>query len=224
LWSKNSIQSAWILAEAATALSREVLLQVEIAAALKQNVPVIPILVQNAAMPIADELPEDIRNLAFHSGLKLSPEFWKAGVERLLRDLDKVMAKRTEGEQQLSATSAFSGRVVWIQRRRSEARIDARLFFFPREQTRRAIAIHDGRRDDKLAIPEPFLCHLKLRDHVLRNLDREQAGAFRSPILVQRDVGQPHATKRPVETVGSRSEAVTDDRIAMWRSVIQAHA
>ena len=40
------------------------LVRAEIAAALTQRIPVIPVVVQNAAMPIADDLPEDIRLLA----------------------------------------------------------------------------------------------------------------------------------------------------------------
>jgi hypothetical protein len=65
--------------------------RVEIALALKQQVPLIPVLVQNASMPHVDELPDDIRPLAFYNGLKLSPEFWRAGVERLIKELDRVM-------------------------------------------------------------------------------------------------------------------------------------
>jgi len=65
--------------------------RVEIAAALKQGVPVIPLLVQNASMPRASELPEDIRDLAFHNGMKLTAEFWGAGVDRLIKELNRVL-------------------------------------------------------------------------------------------------------------------------------------
>jgi hypothetical protein len=67
--------------------------RVEVATALKQNVPVIPVLVQNASMPRATDLPDDIRDLAFYNGIKLAPEFWRAGVERLIKELDRVMKK-----------------------------------------------------------------------------------------------------------------------------------
>jgi len=29
--------------------------------------------------------------VAFYNGLKLSPEFWREGVERLIKELDRVM-------------------------------------------------------------------------------------------------------------------------------------
>ena len=67
--------------------------RVEIATALRLKVPVIPILVQNASMPRATDLPEDIRDLAFHNGTKLAPEFWREGVERLFRELDRLVGR-----------------------------------------------------------------------------------------------------------------------------------
>jgi hypothetical protein len=57
----------------------------------KQGIPIIPILVQNALMPGAAYLPDDIRDLAFQNGMTLTPEFWQAGVERLIKELDQVM-------------------------------------------------------------------------------------------------------------------------------------
>jgi TIR domain len=67
------------------------LVRAEIRAALQQKVPVIPVVVQDADMPSAEELPEDIRPLARRNGIYLRPEQWRAGVARLLKELDKVM-------------------------------------------------------------------------------------------------------------------------------------
>lgn len=65
--------------------------RIEVEAALGQQVPLIPLLVQEAVMPRAGDLPETIRELAFHQGMRLVPEFWHAGLQRLLERLDKVM-------------------------------------------------------------------------------------------------------------------------------------
>jgi CheY-like chemotaxis protein len=67
------------------------LVRAEIAAALKQKIPVVPVLVQNATMPNATELPEDIRLLARRNGIALRHEHWREGVERLLKELNPVM-------------------------------------------------------------------------------------------------------------------------------------
>jgi hypothetical protein len=65
--------------------------RLEIAAALSQGVPVIPLLVQDAQMPRAKDLPEDIRQFAFQNGMALPRQFWVESVERLLKELKTVI-------------------------------------------------------------------------------------------------------------------------------------
>jgi hypothetical protein len=72
------------------------LVRAEIRAALQLKIAVIPVIVQNAPMPHADDLPEDIRTLARRNGIQLRPEQWKEGVERLLRELDGVMGRQND--------------------------------------------------------------------------------------------------------------------------------
>ena len=67
------------------------LVRAEIRAALQQNIPVIPVTVQNAAMPQGETLPDDIRLLARRNGIELSATRWRTDVERLIRELDRVM-------------------------------------------------------------------------------------------------------------------------------------
>ena len=67
------------------------LVRAEIRAALQQTIPVIPVTVQNAAMPQAEDLPDDIRLLARRNGIDLSATRWMTDVERLIKELDRVM-------------------------------------------------------------------------------------------------------------------------------------
>lgn len=46
--------------------------RLEIEAALKRNIPVLPVLVQGAQMPSVDELPEGIKDFAYRNGFELS--------------------------------------------------------------------------------------------------------------------------------------------------------
>jgi DNA-binding XRE family transcriptional regulator len=71
--------------------SEDDLVRAEIRAALQQKIPVIPVVVQNAAMPVADDLPDDIRLLARRNGVALRHDQWTDGVGRLLKELDRVM-------------------------------------------------------------------------------------------------------------------------------------
>ena len=67
------------------------LVRAEIRAALQQQIPVIPVTVQNAIMPQAEDLPDDIRLLARRNGIQLDAARWRTDVERLLKELDRVM-------------------------------------------------------------------------------------------------------------------------------------
>ena len=53
--------------------------------------------VQNAAMPQAEDLPNDIRRLARRNGIQLDAARWRTDVERLIKELDRVMKPSTGG-------------------------------------------------------------------------------------------------------------------------------
>ena len=57
--------------------------RLEIKTALERNVRLIPVLVQQASMPLETELPADIAALSRCNALELGDQHWKAGVERL---------------------------------------------------------------------------------------------------------------------------------------------
>lgn len=57
----------------------------EVAAALARGVTLIPLLLGDARMPKADELPGEIRDLAFRQAIELSDERWDYDVERLVK-------------------------------------------------------------------------------------------------------------------------------------------
>ena len=59
----------------------------EIAAALKRNIPVIPVLLQGAQMPPAERLPEDVKELAYRNGFELSHSTWESDVNEMVRRL-----------------------------------------------------------------------------------------------------------------------------------------
>jgi hypothetical protein len=67
------------------------LVRTELAAALERKIPVIPVLVQDATVPASEDLPPNIKPLARRNGINLTGAAWKAGVERLIKELDHVM-------------------------------------------------------------------------------------------------------------------------------------
>jgi hypothetical protein len=57
----------------------------EIAAALARQIPLVPVLLGDARMPKADELPPEIKGLAFRQAIELSDERWDYDVARLVK-------------------------------------------------------------------------------------------------------------------------------------------
>ena len=59
----------------------------EIATALTRNIPVTPVLVQGAALPGSDRLPNDLKDLSFRNGIELSHSRWHSDIRELAERL-----------------------------------------------------------------------------------------------------------------------------------------
>ena len=82
------------------------LVRLEVEAALTRNVRVIPILVDEARMPRADELPTSLAKLARRQALELSPGRFEADTQRLLRVLDRTIGEAQEEARQEAERAA----------------------------------------------------------------------------------------------------------------------
>src|SRR5918994_329301 len=67
--------------------------RMEIEAALARDVRVIPLLVDGATMPRADEVPTSLAKLVRRQALELSPARFDLDTSRLLRVLDRTLAE-----------------------------------------------------------------------------------------------------------------------------------
>ncbi len=65
----------------------------EVAAALRRNVAVIPVLLQGATMPSAMELPAELQTLARYQAIELSDTRWDYDVQRLTEAIDRRLAR-----------------------------------------------------------------------------------------------------------------------------------
>ena len=65
-------------------------IRLEIAAALKRGIRVIPVLVEGAASPVDADLPEDLKPLARRQALTLSDERWDYDVQQLAAALESL--------------------------------------------------------------------------------------------------------------------------------------
>lgn len=81
--------------------------RIEIESALKRDIPVIPLLVQNAELPADESLPESLRDFAYRNGMSIGhdPHF-HADVDRLIKHLEELIEeRRKETEAELAAAS-----------------------------------------------------------------------------------------------------------------------
>jgi len=76
--------------------------RIEIESALQRNIPVIPLLVRNAAMPAEDDLPASLKELAFRNGtpIRPNPDF-HGDMDRLIKGIEKdlKLQGQTESKQ-----------------------------------------------------------------------------------------------------------------------------
>lgn len=87
--------------------------RLEISSAINRKIPIIPVLVENAKMPKAEELPAEIVQLSTLQGIPLTHERWDDDITKLLTAIEKMtveprmarlysaaLAKLNEGEWQ----------------------------------------------------------------------------------------------------------------------------
>lgn len=66
-------------------------IRLEISAALKRNIRVVPVLVDDASMPTADQLPAELASLVRRQAHEISNSRWKYDTEQLISTLEKIL-------------------------------------------------------------------------------------------------------------------------------------
>jgi hypothetical protein len=61
--------------------------RLELASALRRDIPLIPVLVRGAKMPDVDQLPPDLKELVYRNAVELTHARWKSDVQLLIQAL-----------------------------------------------------------------------------------------------------------------------------------------
>lgn len=69
--------------------------RLEIAAALRRDIPVVPVLLRGAKMPRSEQLPGEIADLAYRNAVELSHARWKSDMQVLIKALRPMVSERT---------------------------------------------------------------------------------------------------------------------------------
>ena len=80
----------------------------EVATALKKGhaLPVIPVLVRGAAMPSAEQLPDDLKDLAYRNGLSMNNLDWDGNVSKLINAMRPHVGEPTHLQRESSVAVA----------------------------------------------------------------------------------------------------------------------
>src|SRR6185503_14582287 len=91
------IGPSWIGGEAGTARLHNAtdFVRIEVAAALKRDIPVIPVLVDGATMPSAQELPADLEPIVWRNAVELRHARWDADISVLIAALAKFLPRKS---------------------------------------------------------------------------------------------------------------------------------
>ncbi|HEY1986362.1 MAG TPA: toll/interleukin-1 receptor domain-containing protein [Terracidiphilus sp.] len=65
--------------------------RIELASALRSRTPVMPVLVRDARMPRAAELPDDLKDLAYRNAVELTHARWKSDIQLLIKAIRPYM-------------------------------------------------------------------------------------------------------------------------------------
>jgi TIR domain len=109
------------------------LVRQEIAAALKRNIPVTPVLLQGAVMPAPERLPNDIKDLAYRNGFELGHSTWESDVKELVNRLGldhKRVAGSHASAEKKAVPAIASFRASWVVAGCTVAALAAALLFF----------------------------------------------------------------------------------------------
>ena len=80
--------------------------RIETVSALKRDIPVIPVLVRGARMPSAEQLPPELKELAYRNCIELTHARWKSDVQLLTDALRRLLAQCDEAATRGAAIAA----------------------------------------------------------------------------------------------------------------------
>ncbi len=80
--------------------------RLEIGAALRRDIPVIPVLVRGGRIPQPEQLPAEIADLAYRNGVELTHARWKSDLQVLIHALEPYMVEKAMPPAPVAAPQA----------------------------------------------------------------------------------------------------------------------
>jgi uncharacterized protein (TIGR02594 family) len=105
------------------------LVRVEVETGLKQGIPVIPVLVGDADMPTAEQLPESLKPFSYRNAIRIDSGYdFDHHVDRLIRKTDEILDRKKKPRSKASIVAAAAGALLLL------LGIGAILYYLTREE------------------------------------------------------------------------------------------
>jgi hypothetical protein len=123
--------------------------RIETASALKRDIPVIPVLVRGAQMPRAEQLPDELKELAYRNCVELTHARWRSDIHLLIEALRRMGADASQiaiapiqqaADPARQGSSPTDATVSWAPQDERSTRIDPALI----QRVTRELAFHIG--------------------------------------------------------------------------------
>ena len=126
--------------------------RVEIEAALQRDIRVVPVLVDGAALPKTDDLPQSLRPLVRRQARQLSHANFQSDMERLIAELDKVIEQgRTQPARPTVTATRLLDNAERIAQSVDDERGSAKAMARTLAEIAKALAVTDPDRAERIA-------------------------------------------------------------------------
>jgi TonB family protein len=157
----------------------------EVAAALRRDIPVIPVLVRGAEMPRVEQLPETLTDLAYRNCVELTHARWRSDVQLLIEPLRRLIGisgeikPRSAGGEAIGADHARPSSQELTSSPNAEQITASRFDAATLQRIRRELALHIGPIAELVVARATPLCHstedlfLKVAEEIESPQERE---------------------------------------------------
>jgi len=137
----------------------------EVSAALRRDIPVIPVLVRGAEMPRVEQLPETLTDLAYRNCVELTHARWRSDVQLLIESLRRLIGisdeinPRSAGGKAIVADHAQPSSRELTSSPNAEQITASRFDAATLQRIRRELALHIGPIAELVLARAAPLCH-----------------------------------------------------------------
>jgi TIR domain len=152
--------------------------RVEVETALRNGMPVVPLLVEGGAMPNVDQLPDSLREFVYRNGLEIdSGRDFDQHIERLIRSMEPILARRAKEPEEAAQLAEEEKRRAEATRQAEEEQRRTETARQAEEEQQRAEAARQAEEERRRAEAARLAEEEKRRADATRQAEEEKRRA-----------------------------------------------